>query len=77
MKRFTACCLVILLLGTAAVVSQTEYARSKPPSTAPVRHSFGAIQPRISPDGERIAFSLQGAIWTMPTSGKTMENEVP
>jgi len=33
------------------------------------RRSFGPIQPRISPDGARIAVSYQGAICTMPATG--------
>eukprot|EP00913_Durusdinium_trenchii_P010929 g10258.t1 len=38
---------------------------------SPIR-SIGALQPRFSPDGKRIAVSYQGAIWALPTSGGVM-----
>jgi hypothetical protein len=38
---------------------------------APVR-AIGAITPRISPRGDAIAFSYQGAIWRMPIAGGEM-----
>ncbi len=44
------------------------HAHSPPPDA----RALGAIMPRISADGEAIAFSYQGAIWTMPTAGGTM-----
>jgi WD40-like Beta Propeller Repeat len=34
--------------------------------------AFGAVQPRISPDGNTIAFSYQGEVWTGPRTGGTM-----
>ncbi len=34
--------------------------------------AFGAIMPRLSPDGEQLAFSYQGAIWRMPRAGGEM-----
>ena len=34
--------------------------------------AIGAIQPRISPDGESISVSYQGAIWTLPRDGGEM-----
>jgi hypothetical protein len=34
--------------------------------------AIGAIQPRLSPDGETLAFSYQGEIWTAPRTGGTM-----
>src|SRR4051812_9879781 len=34
--------------------------------------AFGAIYPRLSPAGDRIAFSYQGAIWRMPRTGGRM-----
>jgi TolB protein len=33
------------------------------------RRALGVIQPRISPDGESIALSYLGAIWTIPRAG--------
>jgi len=32
----------------------------------------GALYPQLSPDGQRIVFSYQGAIWTMPATGGEM-----
>jgi hypothetical protein len=52
---------VLLLLAAAQAV----------PQRAPLR-AIGAIQPRISPDGTRIAFSFQGSIWRIPREGGTM-----
>jgi hypothetical protein len=34
--------------------------------------SFGAIYPRLSEAGDRVAFSYQGAIWRMPRTGGEM-----
>jgi hypothetical protein len=34
--------------------------------------ALGAIQPHLSPDGNTIAFSYQGEIWTGPRTGGTM-----
>src|SRR5437867_4618271 len=42
-----------------------------PPATvmgAPEQRAFGPIQPRLSPDGQQIALSWQGAICRMPAS---------
>jgi hypothetical protein len=36
---------------------------------APEQRAFGPIQPRLSPDGQQIAVSWQGAICRMPSSG--------
>src|SRR6266487_3619458 len=37
-------------------------------SGAPEQRAFGPIQPRLSPDGQQIALSWQGAICRMPAS---------
>ena len=34
--------------------------------------AIGAIHPRLSPDGNTLAFSYQGEIWTAPRTGGTM-----
>src|SRR5262249_44397566 len=34
--------------------------------------ALGTIHPRISPDGQTIALSYQGSIWTIPTEGGVM-----
>jgi hypothetical protein len=38
---------------------------------------FGAIQPRLSPDGSTVAFSYQGEIWTGSRTGGTMTLLIP
>jgi TolB protein len=38
----------------------------------PVANALGAIFPRISPDGQALVVSYQGAIWRVPRSGGTM-----
>src|SRR5688572_8547173 len=35
--------------------------------------AFGGIMPQLSPDGETIVFSYQGAIWKMPRIGGVMK----
>lgn len=40
-----------------------------PAAGAPEQRAFGAIQPRLSPDGQQIAMSWQGAICRMPSMG--------
>ena len=60
MSRLLAC-FAVLLCGLAEA-QQPELPRA-----------FGAVQPRISPDGAAIAFSYQGAIWRMPRTGGEMQ----
>ncbi len=76
MKRIS---LGVIAIASVAVAAGLSLSRkdAEPQSdsvvklTKPVR-AIGAIQPRLSPDSSRIAFSCQGAIWTMPTNGGTM-----
>ncbi len=44
------------------------FALCAPTLAAPEQRAFGPIQPRLSPDGQQIAFSWQGAICRMPAS---------
>lgn len=71
MRRIAITSLTVLILGTAIVASQLGFGPAEAP-TAKTWHAFGAIQPRIAPDGDRIAFSYHGSIWTMPRDGGTM-----
>lgn len=62
-------------VGTVALLAvSSQWGREQPPPVAPQApmHSFGAVQPRIAPNGETIAFSQQGAIWRVPRTGGTM-----
>ena len=39
----------------------------------PDPRAFGGIMPQLSPDGETLVFSYQGAIWKMARSGGVMK----
>ena len=68
MRRLVLCLVTILaLVGLMAAVQRM------PPQIAPaISQTIGAIQPRVSPDGQSIAVSYQGAIWTVPRAGGAM-----
>lgn len=68
MRRLSLCLVTILALaGLLAAVQRV------PPPIAPrLSQALGAVQPRISPDGQTIAVSYQGAIWTVPRTGGAM-----
>jgi TolB protein len=70
MSRLTLAGLSGVLVLAAALLSQPRHGAM--PSPAVNIRAVGALQPQISPDGERVAFSYQGAIWTMPSTGGTM-----
>jgi hypothetical protein len=61
--RFFLACLA--LLGCA-------FGPGASASGAPEQRAFGPIQPRVSADGQQVAFSWQGAICRMPASGGTL-----
>src|SRR5262245_35653573 len=61
----------VAILGAALVGSRGEKL-VKQPAAVKLPTAFGAIQPRLSPDGNTIAFSYQGEIWTGPRTGGTM-----
>jgi WD40-like Beta Propeller Repeat len=61
----------VVMVAIAALSSQQPVEQ---PADAPRLPLFavGAITPRIAPDGRTIAFSYQGAIWTVPRAGGAM-----
>ncbi len=63
--------LALLTAGFLAGLLLTSRSDEQTPSVdvAPAPQLSGAIQPRISPDGETIVFSRQGAIWKVPRIG--------
>jgi len=68
--------IAILSIGVLVVAALLSYSRNEPARDAePVTslRAIGALQPRLSPDGNSIAFSYQGAIWTMPAAGGAMK----
>jgi hypothetical protein len=76
MNRLCAIC-VTGFMSVAAVFSSgpgrpDQAALPNAESLAEPPRALGAIHPRISPDGQTIAVSYQGAIWTVPAAGGTM-----
>src|SRR5262245_8761470 len=63
---------VLLLLVTALLVAPSSATAHESGAHGIDPRAFGAIMPRLSPDGAAIAFSYQGAIWRMPTTGGEM-----
>ena len=71
MSRVTLAAFCVGLIVVAALVSQPKPGRDAEPDFA--LRAIGALQPRLSPDGERVVFSYQGAIWVMPAGGGVMK----
>src|SRR5262245_47492718 len=69
MSRAILAALCVGLILAAALLSQPR--PDAPVPSVSVR-AIGALQPRISPDGVRIAFSCQRSTWTIPAEGGTM-----
>src|SRR5437016_143458 len=61
----------VFVFVTVLLWSRGDKAIDQPPA-GKLPTAFGAIQPRLSPDGSTIAFSYQGEIWTVPRAGGTM-----
>ncbi|MBI3855134.1 MAG: PD40 domain-containing protein, partial [Planctomycetes bacterium] len=63
-----------MLLAAFALVGLSALGESRVQVQAAPRawRAVGALQPRLSPDGETIAFAFQGAIWRMPRTGGVM-----
>lgn len=59
----------VMLAGLLAAVQRPEPHRD---FAATATTAIGAVQPRISPDGQTIAVSYQGALWTLPRAGGAM-----
>ncbi len=71
MKRVLLGCLSALAVTATIAVSRSSSDVGVPPVAAALR-AFGPIHPRISPQGDTIVFSYQGALWRLPRSGGTM-----
>ena len=74
MKRLILCGLSLFGLALAVWGSNSSQSVTTNDTIDAVvisRH-FGAIQPQISPDGARLAFSYQGEIWHIARTGGTM-----
>lgn len=58
-----------MLAGLLAAVQWPEPVRE---IAAAATNAIGAVQPQIPPDGQAIAISYQGALWTVPRAGGSM-----
>jgi len=67
--------LQLLAIGgllTAALLSRSGQSQLAPAHDPPGWRAFGAIHPRLAPDGKDVVFSYHGSIWRMPVEGGTM-----
>lgn len=60
----------VTLLTLAGLFATTQ--RTESTFEPVISNSIGAIQPRVSPDGQTIAVSYQGSLWTIPRVGGVM-----
>lgn len=60
---------LLSLAGVALVAAVSRERPRDPVAVAAPGYAIGALHPRLSPDGSAIAFSYQGALWTMPAAG--------
>jgi len=72
MKRVMIAATCTVIVALAVVASQRSGPQEENGVAIEPRTAIGAVHPRISPDGSVIAFSYQGAIWTVPRGGGTM-----
>src|SRR5262249_6741197 len=60
------------LVGVRAWLSRSMDESTGEPASCGELRAFGALHPRLAPAGDRIVFSCQAAIWTLPVGGGTM-----
>ena len=72
MPRTLVAMLCVVVVVLAVLASQRQAAQKDNGVAIEPLTAIGAVHPRISPDGSAIAFSYQGAIWTVPRAGDTM-----
>jgi Tol biopolymer transport system component len=67
---------ILAILGSGVMVALAVFSSAKTQDEVKdgtsLPTALGAIHPRISPDGNAIAVSYQGAIWTVPQGGGVM-----
>src|SRR5262249_8563355 len=63
----------VLLFVVVALLSRAKDEPPREPVPDMSLRAIGAMHPRLSPDGQRVAFSYQGAIWMLPASGGIMK----
>jgi hypothetical protein len=72
MKRWPIALGTVVVLGLAVLLCrqpQSAALQKKPVAGRSLPTAFGALYPAVSPDGKVVAFTYQGAICTMATSG--------
>jgi hypothetical protein len=62
MSRSLRAGLPLALVAAAALLSRAWPEPAGEPAPAAARRAVGALQPRLAPDGDRAAFSYQGAV---------------
>ncbi|MDB5391150.1 MAG: hypothetical protein JWM11_6796 [Planctomycetaceae bacterium] len=74
MRRILVCLGSICVLSLAAWAAQKDPGPAQPLIEKPetVTQHLGAVFPRISPDGQSLTCSYQGAIWRVARTGGTM-----
>jgi hypothetical protein len=72
MSRSVRASLSFALVVAAALLSRAWPEPAGEPAPAAARRAVGALQPRLAPDGDRVAFSYQGAVWILPAGGGAM-----
>lgn len=74
MRSFSVFVVTLLTLIAALLLQRGSQPSAKLSSaTLPPPAAFGAVYPRLSPDGESIALTYQGAIWRLPSTGGVMK----
>jgi TolB protein len=64
--------LYLAILGAAMFLLGVSAFRGQVQPPVKTWRAIGALQPRLSPDGESIAFAWQGALWRVPRAGGVM-----
>src|SRR5262245_20344535 len=70
--RFLLWLLSAMVCGIGLDSPGTHALGAQPFQEALARRAFGAVHPRVSPDGSEIAVSFQGTIAVMPSEGGTL-----
>jgi hypothetical protein len=69
MPRSLRAGLSLALVAAAALLSGAWPAPAGEPEPPATRRAIGALQPRLAPAGDRVAFSYLGAVWVLPAGG--------
>lgn len=70
MRRLFVC--LVTTAGLAGLLAAVQLPEPCRDNAAAAMNAIGAIQPRVSPDGQTMAVSYQEALWTLPRAGGAM-----